>query len=371
MLRVLVVNAGSATLKLEVVGADDSVEATARLDPWDGGDVTDALDGLLATVGAVDAVGHRVVHGGAAFDAPVMVDALVRERIASLSSLAPTHQPRALLALVAAEHALPAVPHLACFDTAFHRSIPRAARVYALPEVWRARWMLERCGFHGLSHAWVATRAPEVARGPAPGSRIVSCHLGAGASVCAIDGGRSVDTTMGLTPLEGLVMATRSGTVDPGLVLWLITEANLAPAEVADGLERLGGLAGLSRTDGDMREVLRRRAAGDADAALAFDVHAHRLRREIAAMAAALGGLDVLAFTGGVGEHSPEVRAAATEGLAFLGVAIDADSNAVADGDADVSAHGAPVRTVVVTSREDLEIARQVRTALGQRGSTG
>jgi acetate kinase len=224
---------------------------------------------------------------------------------------------------------------------------------------------LRRFGFHGLSHAWAVRRAPVIAGlEPSAAPRVVSCHLGAGASVCAALDGRSVDTSMGFTPLEGLVMATRSGTVDPGLVLWLIEHGGLGAAEVSDGLEHQAGLAGLSGTSGDMRDVLAARARGDAAAAAALDVYVHRLRREIAAMVAALGGVDLLAFTGGIGEHSADVRAEALAGLAFLGLAADPSSNAATAGDVDITAADAAARTVVVTAREDVEIADQVRTRL-------
>ena len=206
---------------------------------------------------------------------------------------------------------LPDVPAVACFDTAFHATLPAAAATYALPAEWRRRWGLRRFGFHGLSHQYAARRAAELVGRPLPAPDR-QLPPGRGASLCAVAGGRSVDTTMGFTPLEGLVMNTRSGSVDPGLVLWLITEAGLAPAEVAEALEQESGLAGLSGTSGDLREI----GAGT----LAVDVYVHRLRREIAAMVAALGGLDVLVFTGGVGEHVPAVRAAAAGGLGFLGV---------------------------------------------------
>jgi acetate kinase len=193
----------------------------------------------------------------------------------------------------------------------------------------------------------------------------VVCHLGAGASLCAVRDGKSVDTTMGFTPLEGLVMATRSGTVDPGLVLWLVTDAGLTADEVADALERSSGLAGLSGTSGDLREVLERMGAGDAAASLAFDVYVHRLKREIGAMVASLGGLDVLVYTGGVGERASVVRAAVAEGLGYLGVAVDEARNAATTWDGEISAPGAAVRTLVITSREDVEIAGQVRQLLG------
>lgn len=300
------------------------------------------------------AVGHRVVHGGPDLREAAVLDETVVTAIEALTPLAPLHQPRALAGIRAVQAALPGVPAVACFDTAFHATLPPAAATYALPEDWRRRWPLRRFGFHGLSHQYATRRAAELLGGlPA---RVVTCHLGAGASLCAVLDGRSVDTTMGFTPLEGLVMNTRAGSVDPGLVLWLVNEAGLAPAEVADGLERHAGLAGLSGTSGDLREI----GAGT----LAFDVYVHRLRREIAAMAAALGGLDALVFTGGVGEHQPVVRAAAGAGLGFLGVAIDPHRNADTAGDGEIGVAGAPVRTLVVTAREDLEIARQVRERL-------
>ncbi|HYD48779.1 MAG TPA: acetate/propionate family kinase [Terriglobales bacterium] len=363
-MRVLVVNAGSSSLKLRVVGGSDEVAGEENLDAWDGAGeaAAAAIDRLIDRCGAVAAVGHRVVHGGER-DAAALVDDALMHQLGELSSLAPLHQPRALDALAAARRRLPDVAHVACFDTAFHRSMPERARTYALPQPWRERWPLWRHGFHGLSHAAVARRAPMIAAAAAKPARIVSCHLGAGASLCAIEGGRSVDTTMGFTPLEGLVMATRSGSVDPGLVLWLLRQG-LDVDDVSDGLERHGGLAGLSGTSGDMRAVLAARDRGDAAAALAFEVYLHRLRREIAAMAAALGGVDVLAFTGGIGEHSPVVRGEACAGLGFLGIALDTLRNDATESDGDIAAADAKVRCVVVTAREDLQIATEVRSLL-------
>ena len=357
-MRVVVVNAGSSTLKLQVVTADGRVEADARVDRWDGTVDTDVIARLLDGVPAVDAVGHRVVHGGRDLTAATIITPDVARAIEALTPLAPLHQPRAVAALAAARATLPDVPHVACFDTAFHASMPLAARTYALPSRWRDRWDLGRFGFHGLSHAWAA-RQGAATTSVDPDARIVTCHLGAGASLCAIVGGRSVDTTMGFTPLDGLVMATRSGAVDPGLVLWLLTDAGLAASDVADGLQRDGGLAGLAGT-GDMREILERRDAGDPAATLAFDVYVHRLRQSIAAMAASAGGLGLLVFTGGVGEHAAAVRAETAAGLAMLGIAIDPAANDGVAGDVDLTAAGCRVRTAVVESREDLEIAREV-----------
>jgi acetate kinase len=318
------------------------------------------VETLLAKLQGAGAVGHRLVHGGERFREPCRIDDAVIAELQALSELAPLHQPPALEAIALVSAALPDLPAVACFDTAFHATIDAAATTYALPAAWRERWPARRFGFHGLSHAWVARRAPALA-GVGAGARIVSCHLGAGASLCAIAGGRSVDTTMGFTPLDGLVMATRSGSVDPGLVLWLVER--LGREQVADGLERDSGLLGLGGS-GDMRELLASAARGEQPAILAVEVYCHSLRAHIAAMAAALGGLDVLAFTGGVGEHAAAIRAAAGAGLAFLGVAIDEAANDAASADADISATQASVRTVVVSAREDLEIARQVRSVL-------
>ena len=331
------------------------MEDSHDVDPWAGDADAAALEPFAGAMRRADAVGHRVVHGGPDLRAATVLDAGVVAAIEALTQLAPLHQPRALAGIRAVQAALPGVPAVACFDTAFHATLPAAAATYALPEDWRRRWPLRRFGFHGLSHQYAVRRAGELLGGPVP-RRIVTCHLGAGASLCAVLDGRSVDTTMGFTPLEGLVMNTRAGSVDPGLVLWLVNEAGLAPAEVAEGLERHSGLAGLSGTSGDLRQI----GAGT----LAFGVYVHRLRREIAARAAALGGLDALVFTGGVGEHQPPVRAAAGAGLGFLGIDVDPDKNNAVTGDGEIGAAGAPVRTLVVTAREDLEIGRQVRAVL-------
>jgi acetate kinase len=354
-MRVLVVNAGSSSLKLRVLDDEDAVVARSDLGPVDRlGD--GELEAALGRLGPFDAVGHRIVHGGTDFTAPTVVDAGVRDRIAALTDLAPLHQPKSLAGLDAVGCLAPEVPAVACFDTAFHATLPAAAATYAVPADWRDRLGVRRYGFHGLSHAYAARRAG--------GARVVTCHLGAGASLAAVRGGRSVDTTMGFTPLEGLVMATRSGTVDPGAVLWLQQHAGIGAGDVADGLEHRSGLAALAGT-ADMAAVVERAGAGDADAGLALDVYVHRLRAGIAAMVAALGGLDTIVFTGGVGENAPTVRLAAADGLGFLGVALDRDRNAAAEPDADVTAAGAPVRALVVEAREEVEFARGVRAALG------
>jgi acetate kinase len=329
-LRVLVVNAGSSSLKLRLIDANDTVLASADTAP--GGDVAAAIEGWPVP----DVVAHRIVHGGTSYRSAVRVDAAVEKHLAELTDLAPLHQPKSLAGLAAVRKILPAVPTVACFDTAFHASIPDAAATYAVPAEWRSRYGIRRYGFHGLSHAYISSQVPV--------RRLVSCHLGAGASLCAVLDGRSVDTTMGFTPLEGLVMATRSGSVDPGLVLWLEEHEGLSPHEVAETLEHRSGMLALTGT-ADMREVESRYSVGDSAAVAGVDVYIHRLVTSIGSMTASLEGLDALAFTGGVGEHSSLVRHLTTERLAWLGVGT-----------------GVPVH--VIEAREDLQIAKETRALL-------
>src|SRR5665213_3132409 len=338
-MRILVVNAGSSSLKLRLLGPGDVLESS-----W---------DALPAELPAADVVVHRFVHGGTDFRQAVVINPAVEAALRALIPLAPLHQPKSLDALAAVRAVLPDALHIACFDTAFHATLSEPAVTYALPREWNAKYGLRRYGFHGLSHAWASRRAAELAP---DARRIVTCQLGAGVSLCAVLDGRSVDTTMGFTPLEGLVMATRSGDVDPGLLMWLSTRE----PDLADVLEHHSGLTGLAGS-GDMRELLTRT---DADAVLAVEVYLHRLRRGIAQMAASLGGLDVCVFTGGVGENSADIRGRAAAGLGFLGMSVDAATNRDLVGDGDITAIGAAARTLVVGAREDLEMSRQVRQLL-------
>jgi acetate kinase len=358
-MRVLTVNTGSSSVKLRVLDADDRV-VTARDSTPD-----DLADDVGDLVGYVDAVGHRVVHGGPDHVAPEPVtDALLAD-LRAFTPLAPLHQPIALDAVIAVRRVAPDLPAVTCFDTAFHADLPAAAQTFALPREWRERHDLRRYGFHGLSYAW-STRAADLLG--AQDRRLVIAHLGSGASLAAVRAGSPVDTTMGLTPLDGLVMATRSGAVDPGLVLWLVEHGGMSAHEVAEGIDRGGGLLGLAGTK-DMKQVLARSAAGDDDAVLALDVYLHRLAASVAAMTAALGGLDALVVTGGVGEASAAVRRLLVERLGFLGLELDPGANDGFDPgagiDVDVSADGAAARVLVVPAREDVEIARGTRSALG------
>jgi acetate kinase len=321
MAAVLVVNAGSTSLKLDVVSDD---ERSMRISSFD-------------EAGEVAAVGHRIVHGGARFLEPALLSQDVKEEIAELSVLAPLHNRAALDAVDQAEHALPDLPHVAVFDTSFHRTMPDEATTYALPRKWREDWGVRRYGFHGLSIAWAAERVPV--------ERLVVCHLGGGCSITAVAGGRSLATTMGFSPLEGVPMATRAGSVDPGALLYLLREGLVTVEEMDHALEYESGLAAL----------------GGLDNPLGFSVYAHRIAGSVASMAASLDGLDAIVFTAGVGENVPAVRAEVCSRLAFLGVAIDPELNESAKPDADVAAASSQVRVVVLRAREELMVARAVR----------
>jgi acetate kinase len=357
--RVLTVNTGSSSIKLRVLDADDTPLATVDTVPDQVGPAVTELLGDLP----VDAVGHRVVHGGAHHVDPEIVDDALLADLRELVPLSRLHQPVAIAAIEAVREAQPDLVAVACFDTAFHAGLPASSRTYAVPLAWRERFGLRRYGFHGLSYAGASRRAAKLLG--RDDARIVVAHLGSGASLAAIHGGRPVDTTMGWTPLEGVVMATRSGDVDPGVLLWLIGQGHLTADEVLDGIDQEGGLLALAGTK-DMREALERVAAGDERAVLALDVYLHRLVAGLAAMTAALGGIDALVFTGGIGERSAELRRRAVDGLAFLGISLDGGANErLTDDDAEITGPGSRARVLVVAAREDVEIARGVRSALG------
>jgi acetate kinase len=359
---VLVVNAGSTSTKFAVVAANDEVEWSCETGPGIPA-MARALDEARAALHDVGAVGHRVVHGGARFVEPVVIDAEVATEIDALADLAPLHNRAGLDGIRTARATLPHVPHVACFDTAFHATMPAAARTYGGPHEWLDD-DLRRYGFHGLSHEHATVWSAHLLGRPPADLRLVTCHLGGGCSLAAVAGGRSVDTTMGFTPLDGLVMATRSGAVDPGLLLHLLRRG-IALEALDDILERRSGLLGLSGVSADLREVVAARDRGNERARLAVDVFVHRLVAGIGAMAAALGGLDAIVFTGGIGEHDPEIRARAAAAFEWLGAAVDDDANRAATGDADISAATAKIRVVVVTAREDLVIARAARRLVG------
>lgn len=351
----LVVNAGSSSLKLRLIEPDETVLRSIDLPPLPAAE--DQFRQTLVDWPSPDWVVHRVVHGGRSFTAPVAITGQVLNQLRSLVDLAPLHQPKSLAGIAAVSAVLPDIAGYACFDTAFHADMPARAATYPIPQRWRTAYGIRRYGFHGLSHAYCAGRAGQLVSGRIDELRVVSCHLGAGASITAIVGGQSVDTSMGFTPLDGVVMATRSGSIDPGLVLWLEEHEGLTPHAVAQALETESGLLALSGT-ADLRELLSRRAAGDARASAAFEVYVHRLVTTIGAMTAAAGGLDVLVFTGGIGQNSAEVRAEVGHRLAHLGVAIDPAGNRCDEPDRDIGS--GEVRVLVIEAREDLQMVREV-----------
>jgi len=363
--RVLVVNAGSSSLKVSAVDPDDSVVFEREIKAQGGHYRDNELQSALREIEGIDAVGHRVVHGGAKYPASVRIDAQLVDYLATITDLAPLHMPASLAGIAMVRTQLPRVPAVACFDTAFHAKMPPEATTYAVPSEWRSQYGIRRYGFHGFSHAYASRRAAEILARPEAFMRTVTCHLGSGASLAAVFGGRSVDTTMGFTPMEGLVMATRSGSIDPGLVLWLQRHAGMTEAQLSEALDERSGLYGMAGI-ADMREVLRGAAAGSPQSRLALDVYLHRLRALIAAMFAAMNGADAVVFTGGVGENAPAVRAAAAEGLTFLGIEVDEGLNEHIEGDGDISTKDAAVRTLVVHAREDVEVAREVRRVLAE-----
>lgn len=377
--QVLVVNAGSSSLKtkllpggesllVERIGGPSTAKASfallerPRLQRHD-----DAFDYALAVYErnvpgfAPAAVGHRVVHGGTRYVGATVVTPEVEAGIAELSALAPLHNPGNLAALRAALEALPGVPHVAVFDTAFHATLPRRAYLYGLPLEYAAERGIRRYGFHGPSHDYASRRAAQLLDKERGELSIVTLHLGNGASAAAIDRGVSVDTSMGFTPMEGLLMGTRSGDIDPGVVLHLL-RSGMSVDQVDDLLNRGAGLKGMSGVSNDMRDVSAAAATGADGAAAALEVFAYRVRKVVGAYAAAMGGLDAVVFTGGIGENSPQMRAASLSGLGFLGVTVDDGRNS--RGEAVISAGGARVAVLVVATDEELMIADATRGVL-------
>ncbi|MGN6546800.1 MAG: acetate/propionate family kinase, partial [Aureliella sp.] len=312
---------------------------------------------------ALSAVGHRVVHGGP-FTRPVLVTPEVHSRIMALSDLAPLHNPRALETLTAAEAELPAVPQVAVFDTAFHATLPPEAYTYPVPQQWTRDWGIRRYGFHGLSHAYCARRAAEMLGRPLEQLRLVVCHLGHGCSAAAVQGGVSVDTTMGFTPLEGLMMATRSGSLDPSIVTHVQRRHCLSAEQVEEVLNRHSGLLGVSDISADMRQVLAAAHDGDAQAELAIAIYTHRLQQAIGALAVPMGGIDALVFTAGVGENSAEIRQRVCQGLECLGLELDSQANVSCRPDADIARASSRGRILVIATREDLSMLRDVVSVL-------
>lgn len=312
----------------------------------------------LAAASEIDVVGHRVVHGGPKYELPVLITPDVKSEIARVSAFAPLHNRAELEGMEIIERLLGSVPQVAVFDTGFHRKMPLPAAVYPGPYEWFAGG-IRRYGFHGINHRYCAARAAQLLHRDLESLKLVTCHLGNGCSLAAIREGHSIDTTMGFTPLEGLMMGTRSGSVDPGILTYLMRQGQLQGQEIDDVLNQKSGLLGISGISGDMRDVLAAMKQGHARAKLAFDIYVHRLQAGIGAMAAVLGGMDALVFTAGVGENSAEVREATCRQLPFLGLNLDAAANAGASPDQDIATPDSPVRILVIRAQEDWAIARE------------
>jgi acetate kinase len=359
---VLVVNTGSSSVKYQIIDARTRRASVKGAIGHLGGeeDISRALAGEAALAAAHPiAVGHRIVHGGARFTAPTLIDDAVLTALRALTPLAPLHIPANLAGVEQMRRLFPDVPHVAVFDTAFHHALPAPASTYAVPRAWREHHGVRRYGFHGISYQYVSRRAAALLGRDPDAVNLIVLHLGNGASACAVRGGRSAETSMGLTPLEGLVMGTRSGDVDPALAAYLGRVAGLDAEQVDDALNHESGLLGLAGSN-DLREVRAAAATGDGDARLAMDVYCHRLRKYVGAYYAVLGHVDALVFTGGVGENSPDVREAVTRDLGRLGFAIDPDRNeAVSDQERSVSPPHAEVPVLVVPTDEEAEIAAQ------------
>jgi acetate kinase len=312
----------------------------------------------LVSASEVAVVGHRIVHGGPRYEEPVLITPDVKSAIAAASEFAPLHTGAELEGMRIVEKLLGSVPQVAVFDTGFHRNMPPPAAVYPGPYEW-VESGIRRYGFHGVNHQYCATRAAKLLRRDLASLKLVTCHLGNGCSLAAISEGRSVDTTMGFTPLEGLMMGTRSGSVDPGILTYLMRQGQLQAHEIDEMLNQKSGLLGISGISGDMREILAAMKQGHPRAMLAFDIYAHRLQAGIGAMVAVLGGIDALVFTAGVGENSPEVRSAACGKFEFLGLKLDEAANARVSVDKDVATQDSKVRVLVIRAQEDWAIASE------------
>jgi acetate kinase len=305
----------------------------------------------------IDVVGHRIVHGGPHFEVPIAVNSEVKSAIASVSAFAPLHNRAELEGIETIENLLGNVPQVAVFDTGFHKQMPLSAAIYPGPYDWYESG-IRRYGFHGINHKYCARRAAHLLNNDASSLKLVSCHLGNGCSLAAIRRGKSIDTTMGFTPLEGLMMGTRSGSVDPGILTYLMRQKKLTGDQLDDMLNRHSGLLGISGLSADMREIQSAIGEGNQRAKLAFDMYVHRLQSGIGAMVAVLGGVDALIFTAGVGENSADLRAAVCENFRYLGLTLDATKNAKSPRDADISAPRSSVRVLLIHAEEDWEIAR-------------
>jgi acetate kinase len=391
--NILVINAGSSSLKFQLYNMkDESVLAKGRVErigmdssilvhePTGKAEVHEVEEilehttairkvlamlvhkehGVLSTIDEIDAVGHRVVHGGESFSSSVIVNNEVKREIKRLFDLAPLHNPPAMLGINAVEANMAEIPQAAVFDTAFHQTMPPVSYLYPIPMVLYKKHKIRRYGFHGTSHAYVSERAAAFLGRPLKELKLVTCHIGNGASCTAVIDGQSFDTSMGMTPLEGLMMGTRSGDIDPAIVPYTMGKEELTLGEVNSMLNKHSGLLAISGIGSDMREITQAMEAGDKNAKLAFDMYEYRLRKYIGSYAAAMNGLDAIIFTAGVGENSSAIRAAVCRNLTFLGVELDEEVNARREpGEREISKSGSRVKVLVIPTNEELMIARE------------
>ena len=404
-MKILVINAGSSSLKYQLYDMkDESVLAKGRVERIGTEsaivtheptgkpgvrEVSEILDhvtavrrvldlllhkehGVVSSIAEIEAVGHRVVHGGETFKASVLVDDEVKRRIRDLFDLAPLHNPAAMMGINAVEQNMPNMPQAVVFDTAFHQTMPRHAYLYPIPMALYRRHKIRRYGFHGTSHFYVSERAAEMIGKPISELKMITCHIGNGASCAAILGGKSVDTSMGLTPLEGLMMGTRSGDIDPAVVPFVMSKEELTLGEVNSMLNKHSGMLAISGFSGDMREIVEAMEDGDRNAKLAFDMFCYRLRKYVGAYAAVMNGLDALVFSAGIGENSTHVRKAVCEGLTFLGLKLDEAANQQRSKDARfISAPDSRVKVLVVPTNEELIIARDTFRLVSEQKQAG
>lgn len=361
-MKILVLNAGSSTLKASLFAMDKPHAQALWSQTWDW-DISQVTEedfrSFLTPIlhESLYAIGHRVVHGGNQFKSPVLINEEVKKAIADLAPLAPLHNPLNLKGIEWMEHLLPQVPQVAVFDTAFHSHLPSKARTYPIPEQWRL-WGIEKYGFHGISHAYCANKAAEILKKPLNRIRMITCHLGNGSSLAAVKDGTCIETTMGFTPLEGLMMGTRSGSIDPGVLLYLLREKNFTEKMLDNGLNDESGLKGIAG-DSDMRILLQRRREGDGKAKLAIEMYVYRLQCAIGALTGALQGVEAIVFTGGIGENATEIRAETCQSLEFLGAQLDPHLNqSKSSEDRVLSLENSRIQILTVHTREDLAIAK-------------
>ncbi len=387
-MKILVLNSGSSSVKYKLIDTDGEkvlaeggVEKIGLADgflKYDGSkdivelgltdhkgaieavlrQLTDKTEGCIKSYSEIDAVGHRVVHGGEKFAKSVIIDDAVKEMIRQCYDIAPLHNPANMTGIEAMEALLPGVPQVGVFDTAFHQTMPAKSFMYALPYKYYEEDGVRRYGFHGTSHRYVSQRVAEILGVDIHSVKIITCHVGNGGSITAVDGGRSVDTSMGLTPTEGLMMGTRVGDIDPGVLTYLMTKHNLSAADVQRIINKEGGIAGVTEISSDMREIEAAVAAGNERARLGLEMYEQRITKYIGAYAAEMGGVDIIVFTGGVGENQTGLRSDVCAPLAFMGVEIDAEANKARGVEAVISTPGSKVKVVVVPTDEELMIAR-------------